>query len=196
MNQRTPPAWAEWLLHLAVKPTEYDNVAGDLLEEYRDGVLPARGARRADLWYVSQVLVFLFNDAKLWGALYGAAFISRTALDWFVPTVDVHTRSIVSTYLGIGVVTLAGFAGTRRSGSIVSGTVSGVATIAVGAAISVGGAAIMLSIWHDAGTMTAIRHSGGVAEVFTLPIMSLVPGAVFGTIGGVAAAVSKRPRVA
>jgi hypothetical protein len=187
MTQLAPPSWAEWLLRLSVKPTEYDNVSGDLLEEYRDSVLPARGHRRADLWYVTQVLVFMFSDAKLFGVLFGAAFIARTALDWFVPTVDFHTRSIVSTYLGIGVVLLAGFAAACRSGSIAAGAASGLTTIAIGAAISVCGAAMMLAIWHDAGTMAAIRQSGGVAEVFTLPFMLLVPGAALGTIGGAAA---------
>jgi hypothetical protein len=196
MTPRTPPKWAEWLLQLSVKPTDYDNVSGDLLEEYRDSVLPARGHRGADLWYVRQVLVFLFNDAKLWGVLFGAAFIARTALDWFVPTVDFHTRSIVSTSMGIGVVLLAGFAAAWRSESSAAGTAAGLATIAIGAAISVCGAMMMLSIWHDAGTMAAIRQSGGVAEVFTLPFMLLAPGAVFGTIGGVAGAVVRSLRAA
>jgi len=91
MTQLAPPRWAEWLLRLSVKPTEYDNVSGDLLEEYRESVLPALGHRRADLWYAGQVLVFMFNAAKLWGVLFGAAFIARTALDWFVPTVDFHS---------------------------------------------------------------------------------------------------------
>jgi len=196
MTQLAPPKWAEWLLRLSVKPTEYDNVSGDLLEEYRDSVLPARGHRRADLWYASQVLVFMFNDAKLWGVLFGAAFVARTALDWFVPTVDFHARSIVSTYMGIGVVLLAGFTAARRSGSIAAGTASGLTTIAIGAAISVCGAAMMLAIWHDARTMAAIRQSGGVAEVFTLPFMLLVPGAVFCTIGGVAGVAVRSVRAA
>lgn len=196
MTQRTPPRWAEWLLRLSVKPTEYDNVSGDLLEEYRDSVLPARGHRGADFWYVSQVLVFLFNDAKLWGVLFGAAFVARTALDWFMPPVDFYARSIVSTVVAIGVVLLAGFAAAWRSGSIAAGTASGLATIVIGAAISVCGAAMMLSIWHDAGTMAAIRQTGGVAEVFELPFMLLVPGAVLGTIGGVAAVVIRNRRVA
>jgi VIT1/CCC1 family predicted Fe2+/Mn2+ transporter len=192
MNSDTPPPWAEELLRLLVKPAEFDNVSGDLLEEYRVGVLPARGRARADIWYVRQVLGFVSRNARLWAALLGAAFISRTAFDWLVPTVDVHTRSIVSTYLAIGILLIAGFAAARRSGSVVAGTVLGLATMAIGAAVSVCGAGVLLIMWHDAATMAAIDQSGGLAEVFTLPVTMLVPGAALGTIGGVAGSISRR----
>src|SRR6266849_2484251 len=86
MIPEAPPAWAEALLRLFVTPSSYDNVTGDLLEEYRESVLPTRGQRRADLWYVMQVLGFMSRGAGLWVALFGTAFIARTAMDWLVPT--------------------------------------------------------------------------------------------------------------
>src|ERR1700730_9011292 len=100
MTAAVPPAWAEALVRLFVKPSDRDNVSGDLLEEYRDSVLPIRGSRRADLWYVGQVLGFMARGAGLWATLFGAAFVVRTAMDWLVPTVDFHARSIVSTWVG------------------------------------------------------------------------------------------------
>ena len=66
----------------------------------------------------------------------------------------------------------------------------------IGAVISVIGAAGLLAIWHDAGTMAAIRASGGLGEVFELPVMMIIPGAVLGTIGGVVGATIKRLRSA
>jgi hypothetical protein len=196
MTATAPPAWADALLRLFVKPSDRDNVSGDLLEEYRDSVLPTRGPRRADLWYVTQVLGFMSRGASPWAALFGAAFISRTALDWLVPTVDFHARSTVSTWLGICILLSAGFAAARRSGSIAAGTVLGVAATAAGAAISIIGAAALLAIWHDPGTMAAIRGSGGLTEVFTLPVTMVAPGAVLGTVGGVAGAIFRRLRAA
>ena len=83
-----------------------------------------------------------------------------------------------------------------RSGSFFAGTLAGVAATALGAVISVVGAAGLLAIWHDAGTMAAIRASGGLGEVFELPVMMVVPGAVLGTIGGVVGATIKRLRSA
>src|ERR1700730_13739056 len=115
MTPAAPPAWAEALLRLFVAPSRYDNVSGDLLEEYRDSVLPTRGPHRADLWYVTQVLGFVSRGAGLWAALFGAAFVARTAMDWLGPTVDFHARAMVSTSLGIGIVTFTGFAAGRRS---------------------------------------------------------------------------------
>jgi hypothetical protein len=44
--------------------------------------------------------------------------------------------------------------------------------------------------------MAAIRASGGLGEVFELPIMMILPGAVLGTIGGVVCATVRRLRPA
>jgi hypothetical protein len=192
MTPAAPPAWAEALLRLFVTPGSYDNVSGDLLEEYRDSVLPGRGPRRADLWYVTQVLGFMSRRAGLWAALFGAACIARTAMDWLVPTADFHGRSLVSTWLAIGILLVAGFAAGRRSGSIAAGTALGVITTAVAAAISIAGATALLAIWHDPVTMAAIRGSGGLSEAFTLPVAMVVPGAALGTVGGVAGAIVRR----
>jgi PadR family transcriptional regulator PadR len=112
------------------------------------------------------------------------------------PTVDFHARSMVPTCVGIGIVFSAGFAATQRSGLVAAGTVGGVATTVIATAVSIIGAAVLLAIWHDAGTMAAIRGSGGLAEVFTLPITMVVPGAVLGTVGGVAGAIFRRLRAA
>jgi hypothetical protein len=62
--------------------------------------------------------------------------------------------------------------------------------------ISVIGAAGLLAIWHDAETMAAIRASGGLGEVFTMPVMMIIPGAVLGTLGGVVGATIRRLRSA
>ena len=42
-----PPEWAEALLRLLLKPEDRESVSGDLLEEYRQSVVPERG-RGAD----------------------------------------------------------------------------------------------------------------------------------------------------
>jgi hypothetical protein len=192
----TPPRWAEALLRVLLKPADFDSVSGDLLEEYRDSIHPVRGQRGADAWYVRQVLGFVSRSARVWAVLFGAAFVTRTALDWLGPPVDFHARSTVSTFLGVGILVTAGLWASLRSGSLFAGTLAGVAATAIGAVISVIGAAGLLAIWHDADTMAAIRASGGLGEVFELPIMMILPGAVLGTIGGVVGATIKRLRSA
>jgi len=195
----TPPGWAEALLRVFLKPADVDSVSGDLLEAYRDTIHPARGQSGADAWYVMQVFGFVLRSAGVWAALFAAACIARTALDWFAPPVDFHTRATVSTFLGIGLLLATGLWASTRFGSLVdgvadfgarlvAGTVAGIAAAALAAIISVAGAAVLLAFWHDPTTMAAIRASGGLAEVFVLPFVMILPGWVLGTIGGMAGA--------
>src|SRR5690349_4497586 len=58
-----PPRWAEAVLRILLKPIDRDIVAGDLLEEYQEAVVPARGVFRAQVWYYRQVLSFLRGDS-------------------------------------------------------------------------------------------------------------------------------------
>jgi hypothetical protein len=192
----TPPAWAEALLRAVLKPGDVDSVSGDLLEEYRESIYPIRGHRRADLWYVTQVFSFVAPGARLGGALFGAAFVARDALDWFAPPLDFHARATVSTELGVGIMLVTGSWAAWRCGSVVAGTLAGVATAVVGAVVSILGAAALLAIWHDPQTFAAIRGSGGLGEVFTLPVTMVIPGFLLGTLGGVAGAVGRKWRSA
>jgi hypothetical protein len=188
----TPPRWAEALLRVFLKPGDVDSVSGDLLEEYRDSIQPVHGQRRADRWYVTQVFGFVWRDARLWAALFGGAVVARTALDWVAPPSDFHMRSAVSTAFGGGILLAAGCWAAWRSGSFVAGTIAGAATAAIGAFISIVGAGALLALWHDPATMGAIRASGGLGEVFTLPLMMGLPGVLLGTVGGVVGAAIKR----
>lgn len=189
----SPPNWAEALLRVFVKRADFDCVSGDLLEAYRDTVHPVRGQLAADAWYVTQVLGFVIRGARISATLFAAAFLARTALDWLVPPLDFHARSTASTLMGVGLLLATGLWASRRSGSLLAGTLAGVATTAIAAIVSVVGAAILLAIWHGAATMAAIRASGGLGEVFELPIITIVPGAVLGTLGGMVGATIKRP---
>jgi hypothetical protein len=54
--ERNPPAWAEQMLRLLLKPDDRETMSGDLLEEYRVSIVPSRGRARADVWYVRQVM--------------------------------------------------------------------------------------------------------------------------------------------
>lgn len=78
-------------------------IIGDLVEEYREVVLPERGRVRATLWFVRQLASLV--PAWTWGGtLLGAAFVGRNALDEFAPPADFHVRSTVTTFVLIGIV--------------------------------------------------------------------------------------------
>ena len=188
----TPPVWAESILRVVLKRTDFDSVSGDLLEEYREVVYPARGRDGADRWYVAQVVGFGMRSFAVWGVLFGAAAVARGALDQFVPTQDFALRSAVSTYVGVGILLVTGFWSAWRSGSFAAGTLAGVVAATVGAVISISGSTVMLALFHDPQTLAAIDASGGLGEAFTLPITMIVPGLILGTLGGAMGAAANR----
>jgi hypothetical protein len=77
MTIDTPPRWAEWLLQSIIAREHRHNVSGDLLEEYRQVVLPARGRRRADGWYLAQVAGYVLRHAVVWAAVFAGAYLWR-----------------------------------------------------------------------------------------------------------------------
>jgi hypothetical protein len=180
------------LLRLFLKPEVFAGVSGDLLEQYRDSIHPARGRLRADQWYVTQVLGFVLRGARLWAALFAGAYVARTAWDWLAPTTDFHARSEVSTALAAGILLASGFWAAWRSGSFASGAAVGLATTAMAAVLSIGGVALLLAIWHDPNTMTAIRGSGDLEESLVLPTFLILPGVALGGVGGLVGATAKR----
>src|SRR5262245_985058 len=185
-REAAPPRWAEALLRIVLTPTQFESVSGALLKEYWAAAYPARGEARADSWYVRQVLGFIWQDARIWGILFGSAFVVRVGIDRFVPTRDFHERAMVSTTVAVGLVVTAGLVASWRSGSPFAGGVAGFATAAIGAAVSLAGSAALLVIWHDAQGMAVIHASGGLSEVFTLPVLFIVPAALLGSVGGFA----------
>jgi hypothetical protein len=187
----SPPRLVEAIFRLLLAPHDRESVSGDLLEEYRDSIYPARGRRRADLWFTRQVAAFIWHSNQLWAALLGGAFIARTALDWLVPTVDFHSRSAVSTVLSVGILLCAGFLAGWRSGSPWAGIIAGMATTLIAAIVSGFGAVWLLILYHDPHTMAAIQASGGLEEVFTLPVALVIPGVCLGLLGGLSATAAR-----
>src|SRR5262245_5038400 len=80
-----PPRWAHSLLPWLVRADPADNVNGDLLAEYREAMLPERGRRRADAWYVRQIAVFLWRLSWIFAAVVASQVLTRMIADTVVP---------------------------------------------------------------------------------------------------------------
>ena len=191
-----PPEWAEALLWWCLKSTDREDVSGDLLEEYRASIVPSRGEPAADAWYVAQVAGFLWRATWLWALMFSALFVARTAYDWRVPTTDFATRSAVSSWSGVAVLFFAAMWTAWRSRSFTAGVLIAMITSQIAAVISVVSSAILFAIWHDVETQRAIAGSGGLAEVFALPFMMIVPAIIVGGVGSAAASVGRKLRSA
>jgi hypothetical protein len=185
-RSENPPRWADALLRLLIRRDGVEDVSGDLLEEYRETVRPALGGGRADVWYVAQVLGFIPPACWVLGGAQGAAMVIRNAFDWFVPTTNFNTRSMVTTLTAIALFLAAGLWVAWRSGSLRSGLLAGFVTSAAAAFVSLVGAACLLSLRHDPQTLLAIANSGGLGEVFELPVLLIVPATVVAAIGAAA----------
>lgn len=170
-------------------------IIGDLVEEYREVVLPERGRVRATLWFVRQLASLV--PAWTWGGtLLGAACVGRNALDEFAPPADFHVRSTVTTFLLIGIVLGTTAWASWQSGSVAGGARTGVRAATMAAAFSIVGTGCLLLIWHDAASMAAVRASGGLGEAFELPVLMIIPAGVLGAVGGCVGAAFKRLRAA
>jgi hypothetical protein len=177
-----PPAWAEEVLRLLLPLEHRENVSGDLLEEYRDTIVPSRGRSAADAWYVRQVAGFLWRATWVWALLFSGAFVARQAVDLLVPTHDFAFRAQVTTYTGVGLIASTAFWSAWRSGSVLSGIVVTIVMTQIAAVLSVTGVTLLLAIWHDPATLKAAADSGGIAEGYLLPFIMIVPALIVGTV--------------
>ena len=185
----SPPVWAEAILRTFLKTESFPNVSGDLLEQYRDSILPARGLLLADRWYVSQVFGFVLRGALPWAALFAGAAVARNTFDWLHPATDYHARALTSTALAVGILLVAGFWTAWRSGSFLAGVVTGLSASTVAAGLTIVGNAVLLAFSFG---IDPAQGSGGLDELFHLPVMLILPGMAVCSIGGFLGASARR----
>jgi hypothetical protein len=179
-----PPWWAEALLQLLLKPEDRESVSGDLLEEYRETIVPALGSK-ADRWYVGQVGWFLLRACWLPGVLIGSALVGRYLFDTLVPTRDFAQRSRIMSWAILAACLLGAFRTSLRTQSIRAGLLTSILSGALGGVISIVGGVLMVAFRR--GMLGEWRDSGGVDEVFlVVPLIMVWVGVVMGTVGGLA----------
>lgn len=189
-----PPRWAETILRLLLKPDDRDRVSDDLLWEYRNAIVPARGSA-ADRWYLWQVGSFLFRASWAWGAVIGGALVIRYVVDAFVPVTDYRMRATVLTYTIMAACLSAGFGTAWRTRSTRAGVLTSFTASTMGALLSIAGAGMMLAIWHDPATLEEWRRSGGLDEAFVdVPLKVVALGVAIGAAGALLGRAAARSR--
>jgi hypothetical protein len=182
-----PPAWADALLRLLLAPASRESVSGDLLEEFRETIVPARGRAAADAWYVKQVAGFLWRACWLPGVLVAAILIVRLLFDAWAPvlyTRGVHPRSAVMTWMLMATFASAACWQTWRTGHARTGVLVALAAAVIGGVLSGAGALLFVAIWHDPSTLRAIQNSGGLDEaLWAVPLLLLPIGLMTGAAG-------------
>ena len=179
-----PQSWALALLSLFLPARGRDGILGDLLEEYHETQLPARGAAPANRWFVRQMLGFLWRASLPWGLLVSALMVGRDILDVTIPTSDFRLRAAVTTWTCISLFTAGGLYAGWRAQRTLSGTVVGFVAAVIACVISTlyASAAVLLARPTITGDALAYR---GLVEALDVPVVPiLILGVLAGTIGG------------
>jgi hypothetical protein len=185
-----PPRWAESILRMLLSSADRDSVSGDLLEEYRESMVPTLGDK-ANGWYVRQVAGYVLREAWMWGAVVAAILVTRYLFDTLAPVRYtpgvIHARSAIMSYALIATFAFGSGWQAWRSGRLGSGVLVAFATATFGGALSAAVTLVCLAVWHDPATLRAIQSSGGLAEaLWGVPLMLVPIGLVTGATGAVA----------
>jgi hypothetical protein len=127
--------WADFVLRLLLKSRDRDTISGDLLEEYREQVLPSKGPLGARLWYFRQVLSFV--RPVIWGLAIGVVAGALNLIDTAIEPLADDTSGRMSIWCGglLFLWILSGFGAARRTrrfrDGVTAGALVGIATIAV-----------------------------------------------------------------
>ncbi len=120
-----PPRWAEWLLEAMLKARDRDTVSGDLLEEYREVIVPTRGRKRANLWYLRQALSLV--NGLTFGLAIGVTFsVWNLVVTILVPLIEDTPLALAGFYGPMfGLWGLAGWMAGTRTGQFVEAVKAG-----------------------------------------------------------------------
>lgn len=191
-----PPQWAESLLQLFLSAADRDSISGDLLEEFRESIVPALGAG-ANRWYVRHVAWYVLRATAPWGALIAAIGITRHLFDTLAP---IHytpgviaLRSTIMSWALTATFAVCGCWQAWRTAQWHAGVVAAFATAVLGGVLTVLGTVVCLAVWHDPEIWRAIDGSGGVGELWAGPLLQLP---LIGTVIGIAGAAVGRAMAA
>jgi hypothetical protein len=188
-----PPAWAESLLRMMLASKDRDAVSGDLLEEYRQTIVPERGAA-ADRWYLRQVAGHMLRQTWMWATLVATICVTRYLFDTLAPIHYtpgvVALRSVVMTWALVATFFGCGAWHAWRTGDPRAGVLLALIAATIGGYLEIAVTLVCLAISHGPETMRAIEGSGGLFEGFPgfpaqLMIASVItssPGALLGLL--------------
>jgi len=170
-----PPRIAEAILRIFLRADEAETESGDLLEAYRDSIYPARGRRRADLWFVRQVASYVLRASVPWGVLLGLIWVVgpfRMLLAGGMFAIEPKLIAVMMFFLAAR--------RSWRSGQIRAGILLAIAIGAVGSLVWIAGELYQAARWDLSVTyVQSLRQHLG-RGVFMIPVLSLTGAVVLG----------------
>ena len=187
MTNTNPPRWTELALQMILKRRDRESIAGDLLEEYREEIVPTRGALGRHTWYLVQIVSLLSapQQAVLLGLVFGGWVLFFMTAVPILP-IFVHRRHILyksasDNGLGYAAILLlfaaAGYFAWRRTRELTATIAAG----AIAALVSVGSLFSIISF-------VVVGRIGSYG--FELLAIAVVLGGFCGLVGGLIAKIS------
>lgn len=185
-----PPWWAESLLRELLTPRDRDSLTGDLLEEFRESIVPARGAG-ADRWYVMQVAGYVLRATWAWGVIVASICVWRYLLDTLAPIHYtpgvVAFRSVVMSWALMTTFAGCGAWHAWRTTHAHAGVLLALIAATIGGYLGMAGTLVCLAISHGPETMAAIAGSGGFFDGFPgIPLQLMIAAVITSTPGALA----------
>jgi hypothetical protein len=117
--------WADAVLRMLLSRRHRDAVSGDLLETYREEILPSRGPLRARFWYWRQV--FSFISPAMFGLAMGAVLGGLNLIETVRHPLADDEGGVMLAYIALVwlVWSAVGFAAARRTRRLADGVKAG-----------------------------------------------------------------------
>lgn len=165
-----PMRWATALLRCCVSVRDGDPIAGDLLEEFREEILPTRGWARAQWWYLRQVASFLpcretrlaLHVCATWFAAFCAVALFSVTRDTFAPAYGVTVFLLAVPFSAFYVARRTDWFGLAMAASV----------ILMFAMLLVGAMAVTPpgSLWSPIATGSTLASLSALAGKMSLPV--------------------------
>src|SRR5262249_10887245 len=129
-EQLDPPRWAQALLRVLLRPTDFESIAANLLDEYQEVRRSSQGRIRADARYITHVVTVLSRVMWPWLAAIIALRILSFPLPsgWNPSLVPAPGVSLLDAVIFLA----AGLYSSHRARRILTGVVTAGATSLVG----------------------------------------------------------------
>jgi hypothetical protein len=201
------PRWSEAVLRWLLPDRDRGPISGDLLEEYREAVVPTLGERRARWWYRRQVAGFVWRAVRLpllvglaLGAALGATMLIDTARQPLAE--DDGQTMIVAAGMVLLLWSAAALAATwrtrRMSDAVKAGVILGVVTLLVFQLAAIVRINVFLDAiqyrddWHNLllrysqSGFHSLRAYANYEYVVTVTplLIGAIGGSISGTLGG------------
>jgi hypothetical protein len=112
-----PPPWAVWLLTTLVPRRHRDVLVNDVIDRYRDQILPAQGRTRANRWLLAHIGEWAWNESRGAGFVVVLSYLVADGISFDLPDRGATVRAWLDATLPAGLLGALGVRAGWRTGA-------------------------------------------------------------------------------